>query len=63
MLATISDSGTLSLWDTKEKKILKTFQDHRAPATGLAFSPLNDMLLCSTGLDKKIIFYDVTGRK
>lgn len=64
LLASASDSGVINLWDTKEKKmLLKSFTDHKAPATGLSFSPLNDMLLCSTGLDKKIIFYDVTGKK
>lgn len=63
LLASVSDSGTVCLWDTKERKMLKKFQDHKAPSTCLAFSPLNDMLLCSCGLDKRIIFYDVTGKK
>ena len=34
-----------------------------APATGLAFSPLNEMLLLSCGLDKRIVCYDVQGKK
>jgi len=63
LLASISDSGAVNLWDTKERKLVKTFNDHKSPGTGLSFSPLNDMLLCSTGLDKRIIFYDVSGKK
>lgn len=63
LLASINDSGAVSLWDTKEKKLTKTFTDHKGPGTKVSFSPLNDMLLCSSGLDKRIIFYDVTGKK
>ncbi|XP_047122734.1 protein NEDD1 isoform X1 [Hydra vulgaris] len=63
LLASINDSGAVSLWDTKEKKLIKTFTEHKGPGTKVSFSPLNDMLLCSCGLDKRIIFYDVTGKK
>ncbi|XP_033647382.1 protein NEDD1-like [Asterias rubens] len=63
MLASVSDDGGLTMWDTNSRKPITTFRDaHRAPATGLAFSPVNDMLLMSTGLDKRIVCYDVLGK-
>lgn len=31
---------------------------HTAAACGVAFSPLNHLLLCSAGLDRRIRFYD-----
>ena len=63
LLASTSNSGVLSLWDTKASKLVKSFMEHTAPSTCLSFSPLNDMLLCSTGLDKRINFYDVCYKK
>ena len=63
LLASGDGSGSVSLWDVNDRKLLKSFTDHNLPATSLSFSPLNDMLLCSTGLDKRIIFYDVCYKK
>ena len=64
LLGSVSDDGAMNIWDTNTKKIVASFPDqHRAPATDICFSPMNDMLLASTGLDKKIIFYDVLGKK
>ncbi|PIK33196.1 hypothetical protein BSL78_29991 [Apostichopus japonicus] len=61
-LAAVSDDGGLYLWDTNSTKLLASFSGaHKAPATALAFSPLNNLLLASCGLDKKIICYDVMG--
>lgn len=61
-LAAVSDDGGLYLWDTNSTKLLASFSSaHKAPATALAFSPLNNLLLASCGLDKKIICYDVMG--
>lgn len=60
LLASVSDDGSTYLWDTNTKRIVHCFDGfHKAPATGLAFSPLNEMLLISVGLDKSIICYDV----
>lgn len=54
----------MNIWDTNSKKVVASFPDqHQAPAMDICFSPMNDMLLASTGLDKKIIFYDVLGKK
>ncbi|XP_038067720.1 protein NEDD1-like isoform X2 [Patiria miniata] len=63
LLASVSDDGGLTMWDTNSRKAISTFRDaHRAPATALVFSPVNDMLLMSTGLDKRIVCYDVIGK-
>lgn len=64
LLGSVSDDGAMNIWDTNSKKVVASFPDqHQAPAMDICFSPMNDMLLASTGLDKKIIFYDVLGKK
>ena len=63
LLASVSDDGSVNLWDTNTKRLLHSFDGaHKAPATGLAFSPINQLLLMSIGLDKNIICYDVQGK-
>ena len=63
LLASVSDDGAVNLWDTNTRRHLHSFGTmHQAPATGVAFSPLNEMLLMTVGLDKKIICYDVQGK-
>lgn len=42
---------------------MQSFNEHRAPSTGLAFSPINDTLVLSAGLDKRCFCYDVQTRK
>lgn len=60
LLGSVSEDGAINLWDTNRRSLIHSFSDnHKAPATGLAFSPLNEMLLMSVGLDKRIICYDV----
>ena len=63
LLASAGGSGAVTLWDTSDKTLLRTFAEHNSTSTCLAFSPLNDMLLSSTGFDKRIIFYDVCYKK
>ncbi|XP_019634275.1 PREDICTED: protein NEDD1-like isoform X3 [Branchiostoma belcheri] len=63
LLGSVSDSGTVVLWDTNTRRPLHSFKDaHHAPATALTFSPVNDMLMATVGLDKKICCYDVQGK-
>ncbi len=63
LLASVSDDGSVALWDTNARKVLHSFKDaHKASATSLSFSPVNDMLLTSVGLDKRIVCYDVVGK-
>lgn len=63
LLAVVSDDACVRLWDTNTRRLMTSFDSaHSAPATGLAFSPLNDMLLMSVALDKRIVCYDVHGK-
>ena len=64
LLASCSDSGAVALWDTNKRQLIYAFTDsHKAPAMGIAFSPLNEMLLMSVGLDKRIVCYDVQNKQ
>ncbi|XP_030621717.1 protein NEDD1 [Chanos chanos] len=63
LLGTVSDSGSVVLWDANTQKDLHVFDSsHKAPASGLAFSPANDLLFVTVGLDKKIICYDTSSK-
>ncbi|XP_037086257.1 protein NEDD1-like [Pollicipes pollicipes] len=59
VLGAAFDTGHVSLWDVNQRRLLHTFTSgHVAPAAGLAFSPVNDILLASVGLDKRLVCYD-----
>ncbi|KAJ8261980.1 hypothetical protein GJAV_G00160710 [Gymnothorax javanicus] len=63
LLGSVSDSGTVVLWDANRQKELHVFEgSHKAPSSGLAFSPANDLLFVTVGLDKKIICYDTSSK-
>ncbi|KAM3870053.1 protein NEDD1 [Diretmus argenteus] len=63
LLGSVSDSGTVVLWDSNTQKELHVFDGaHKAPGSGLAFSPVSELLLVSVGLDKKILCYDTASR-
>lgn len=58
------DSGSINLWDSLQQSSYHNFTDiHKAPAMALAFSPFNDLISASVGLDKYLIVYDVTRHK
>uniref|UniRef100_T1JHL6 Anaphase-promoting complex subunit 4 WD40 domain-containing protein n=1 Tax=Strigamia maritima TaxID=126957 RepID=T1JHL6_STRMM len=60
LFATASDDGIINLWDANSRNMVHSFKEaHNAPAMALAFSPVNEMLLTSVGLDKKIVCFDV----
>lgn len=64
MLASVSDDASLVLWDTNARRSVHQFaRAHKAPATDLSFSPCNDKLLLSSGLDKRIVLYDVQNKR
>lgn len=64
LLGSVSDDGAVNLWDVNTRRLLHNFSgSHIAPATGLNFSPINDILLMSVGLDKRIVCYDTQGKK
>nr|XP_057932464.1 protein NEDD1 isoform X2 [Doryrhamphus excisus] len=63
LLGSVSDSGTVVLWDANTQKELHVFDTaHKAPGSGIAFSPTAELLVVSVGLDKKIICYDTASK-
>lgn len=63
LLGSVSDSGAVALWDSNTQKELHIFHGtHKAPGSGLAFSPTSDLLVVSVGLDKKIVCYDTAAK-
>jgi protein NEDD1 len=67
LLAACDDDGTVIVWDTtkniNESVHVMFHQQHTAPASALAFSPLNITLFASAGMDRKIYFYSVMEKK
>ncbi|ESO05216.1 hypothetical protein HELRODRAFT_191412 [Helobdella robusta] len=64
LLATVSDDGATRLWDATTRTHQHTYKNtHGAPATSLAFSPFNQLLMLTAGLDKKVVCYDVISKK
>uniref|UniRef100_A0A3Q3SD68 NEDD1 gamma-tubulin ring complex targeting factor n=1 Tax=Mastacembelus armatus TaxID=205130 RepID=A0A3Q3SD68_9TELE len=63
LLGSVSDSGTVVLWDANTQKELHVFDSaHKAPGSGLAFSPASELLVVSVGLDKKIVCFDTASK-
>ncbi|RIB08302.1 WD40-repeat-containing domain protein [Gigaspora rosea] len=64
LLAAGGEDGSLRLWDTcVSSTALQTFENaHYSEIKGIAFSSFNSHLMCSGGLDKRIVLYDV-GKK
>ena len=60
MVGTSGDDGSVAFWDVNTGKELQTFREHKAPATGLAFSPVNEVLVLSAGLDRRCVCYDTS---
>jgi len=58
------DDGSVTLWDTLQGKSYHNFtQIHNAAAMDLVFSPFNDLVLASVGLDKHLMVFDVKRHK
>ena len=53
VLATAYTSGVIAMWDFKNptQPLRHKFMAHAQACTGLAFSPVNNLLLCSCGAD------------
>jgi len=62
-LGSSSESGTVSFWDCNASKNIFNINEHLAPCTSFAFSPVNDTLAASCGLDKKFICHDTKSRR
>jgi len=64
LLASASDDGSVCVWDVNTRTVFAPFRRaHKAPASGVCFSSVHGLLLCSAGLDKKIAFYDIKEKK
>ncbi|KAJ9175785.1 hypothetical protein P3X46_014301 [Hevea brasiliensis] len=64
LLVTAGDDGSVHLWDTigRSPKI-SWLKQHSAPTAGISFSPSNDKIIASVGLDKKLYTYDSGSRR
>ncbi|MCO5580874.1 hypothetical protein L7F22_034746 [Adiantum nelumboides] len=59
LLVTAGDDGSVHLWDTTGRNPKVSWvKQHSAPTTGVAFSPCNDKMIISVGLDKKLYTFD-----
>ncbi|MCL7029826.1 hypothetical protein MKW94_014222 [Papaver nudicaule] len=61
LLVTAGDDGSVHLWDTaarNTKAKASWLKQHSAPTTGVSFSPTNDKIIATVGLDKKLYTYD-----
>jgi len=62
-LVSVGDHGRVVLWETSERAMLADFHSHTGAAYGVAFSPINKLLLASAGMDKQLLFYDCNDKK
>ncbi|CAG5958483.1 unnamed protein product [Menidia menidia] len=63
LMGSVSDSGSVVLWDSNTQKELHVFSAaHKAPGSGICFSPTSDLLVVSVGFDKKIVCYDTASK-
>ncbi|GAB2223591.1 hypothetical protein Droror1_Dr00017732, partial [Drosera rotundifolia] len=59
LLVTAGDDGSLHLWDTTSRTPKVSWsKQHSAPTAGVSFSPNNDKIIASVGLDKKLYMFD-----
>uniref|UniRef100_UPI004038D989 protein NEDD1 isoform X4 n=1 Tax=Callospermophilus lateralis TaxID=76772 RepID=UPI004038D989 len=64
LLGSVSDNGVVTLWDVNSQSSYHNFDStHKAPASGICFSPVNELLFVTIGLDKRIILYDTSSKK
>ncbi|KAM7114004.1 protein NEDD1 isoform 2-T2 [Molossus nigricans] len=64
LLGSVSDNGIVTLWDVNGQSPYHNFDNtHKAPASGICFSPVNELLFVTIGLDKRTILYDTSSKK
>ncbi|XP_012590481.1 PREDICTED: protein NEDD1 isoform X2 [Condylura cristata] len=64
LLGSVTDNGIVTLWDVNSQSPYHNFDStHKAPASGICFSPVNELLFVTIGLDKRIILYDTSSKK
>ncbi|KAL1196980.1 Protein NEDD1 [Cardamine amara subsp. amara] len=64
LLLTAGDDGTVHLWDTTGRSPkMSWLKQHSAPTAGVSFSPSNEKIIASVGMDKKLYTYDSGSRR
>ncbi|EEF38164.1 protein with unknown function [Ricinus communis] len=64
LLVTAGDDGSVHLWDTTGRNPkVSWLKQHSAPTAGISFSPSNDKIIASVGLDKKLYTFDAGSRR
>ncbi|KAL8159878.1 hypothetical protein V2J09_001415 [Rumex salicifolius] len=64
LLVTAGDDGSVHLWDTTGRNPKVSWsKQHSAPTAGVGFSPTNDKVIASVGLDKKLYTFDLGTKK
>ncbi|KAK5648852.1 hypothetical protein RI129_003744 [Pyrocoelia pectoralis] len=58
-----SEEGVVAVWDINTNQIFCDVQAHHAPVTGLTFSPIRYDLVVTSGLDRRVAFYDLAAKK
>lgn len=62
ILASAYESGKIVIWDVSiegSPQAKHQLIGRQKPCTSIAFSPVNNLLLCSAGMDQKIQFFDI----
>lgn len=64
LLVTAGDDGSVHLWDTTGRGPKTSWlKQHSAPTSGVSFSPSNDKVIATVGLDKKMYVFDSGSRR
>ncbi|KAL3645314.1 hypothetical protein CASFOL_010494 [Castilleja foliolosa] len=64
LLVTSGDDGSIHLWDTTGRSPKASWlKQHSAPTSAVSFSPSNDKIIASVGLDMKLYTFDTGSRK
>ncbi|XWS07705.1 hypothetical protein CRYUN_Cryun41cG0012800 [Craigia yunnanensis] len=64
VLVIAGDDGSIHLWDTTGRSPkVSWLKQHSAPTAGISFSPSNDKIIATVGLDKKLYTYDSGSRR
>lgn len=62
-IATCTDKGKVTVWESSRAKVLASIAAHVAPCTAIAYSHVNAALLLSSSLDKTVKLHDIRARK
>ncbi|KAL6509510.1 hypothetical protein OROGR_022820 [Orobanche gracilis] len=64
LLVTAGDDGSIHMWDTTGRSPKASWlKQHSAPTSAVSFSPSNDKIIASVGLDMKLYTFDTGSRK